>query len=362
MPHPKDAAGAGGPAFDPQLGFGRRIWGESMGKQGNGRTPKVVVIGGGTGLSTMLRGLKEKPIDITAIVTVADDGGSSGILRTEMDMPAPGDIRNVMIALADAEPILSKVLQHRFRNGNGLAGHSLGNLILVAMKEITGDFVTGVKLLSKVLAVRGRVLPSSADKIVLNAEMEDGTVVSGESKIPLAGKRIRRVFLEPRDAKPLAEALEAVAEADVIVLGPGSLYTSIIPNLLVPGMADALVASPALKIHVCNVMTQPGETDGYTAHDHVRAIETHVGARIIDVVVVNNGDIPQEVLRRYAEQGAVPVETDRARLEAAGYAVVADRLVQHSRYLRHDAGRLSDRIYALVREGRPGLNRRSEGR
>jgi uncharacterized cofD-like protein len=296
-------------------------------------------------------------------VTVADDGGSSGILRSEMDVPAPGDIRNVMIALADAEPILSKVLQHRFQSGNGLAGHSLGNLILVAMKEITGDFVTGVKELSKVLAVRGRVLPSSADQIVLKAEMEDGTIVSGESKIPQAGKRIRRVFLEPPDAAPLEEALEAIEAADAIILGPGSLYTSIIPNLLVPGVAEAIIASPAQKIYVCNVMTQPGETDGYTAYDHLAAIEAHAGgARIVDAVVVNDGDIPREVLRRYAEQGAVPVEPDRERIEAAGRTVVADRLVKTSRYLRHDAKRLSDRIHDLILGGRPGLHRQSEGR
>lgn len=324
-----------------------------MGKRAKGCVPGVVVIGGGTGLSTMLRGLKEKPIDITAIVTVADDGGSSGILRSEMDVPAPGDIRNVMIALADEEQMLSKVLQHRFKSGNGLAGHSLGNLILVAMKEITGDFVTGVKELSKVLAVRGRVLPSSADQIVLKAEMEDGTVVTGESKIPQAGKRIRRVFLDPPQAKPLGEALEAIREADAIILGPGSLYTSIIPNLLVPGMAQAVIASPALKIYVCNVMTQPGETDGYNAWDHLAALEAHAGARFIDAVVVNDGDIPGEALQRYAEQGAVPVDPDRARLEAAGYTVVADRLVRQAQYLRHDAERLSDRIYDLIRRGRP---------
>lgn len=320
-----------------------------MGKRRDGCLPKVVVVGGGTGLSTMLRGLKQKPIDITAIVTVSDDGGSSGILRSEMDVPAPGDIRNVMIALADAEPILSRVLQHRFQNGSGLAGHSLGNLILVAMKEITGDFATGVKQLSKVLAVRGRVLPSSADQIVLNAEMEDGTIVSGESKIPQAGKRIRRVFLEPAEAKPLDEALEALAEADAIVLGPGSLYTSIIPNLLVCGVAEAIAASPAKKIYVCNVMTQPGETDGYSAYDHVQAIEAHAGTRLIDAVVVNNGDIPQDVQLRYAEKGAIPVDPAADRLAAAGYEVVAERLVAHRRFLRHDPEQLSDRIYELVR-------------
>ncbi|MBO9610708.1 MAG: YvcK family protein, partial [Paenibacillaceae bacterium] len=231
--------------------------------------PRIVVIGGGTGLSVMLRGLKEKPVDITAIVTVADDGGSSGILRSELQIPPPGDIRNVLIALADVEPMLSRMLQHRFQTGNGLAGHSLGNLILAAMKEITGDFVLGIRELSRVLAVRGSVLPATNHSIVLKALMEDGTLVEGESKIPQAGGKIKRVFIEPAHAEPLPEAIEAIRQADAILVGPGSLYTSIIPNLIVPKLAEAIVNSEAVKIFVCNVMTQPGETDDYSVSDHL---------------------------------------------------------------------------------------------
>lgn len=313
--------------------------------------PKVVVIGGGTGLSVMLRGLKEKPIDITAIVTMADDGGSSGILRTEMQIPPPGDIRNVLIALADVEPVLSKMLQHRFQNGNGLAGHSLGNLILAAMTEISGDFVTGVKQLSKVLAVRGRVLPSTGRDIVLKAEMADGSIIVGESKIAKIGGKIKRVFLEPHQPDPLDEAIEALQEADAIVLGPGSLYTSILPNLLVAQVAQTIAASQAVKIYVCNVMTQPGETDDYTVSDHLSAIEAHVGTRLVDIVIVNNGEIPDHVLEVYAEKGASPVVLDQEKVERMGYQVVADRLVYYRQYLRHDAAQLSDHIYRIVQSG-----------
>ncbi|GIP40267.1 gluconeogenesis factor [Paenibacillus sp. J31TS4] len=310
--------------------------------------PKIVVIGGGTGLSVMLRGLKEKPLDITAIVTVADDGGSSGILRDEMQIPPPGDIRNVLIALADVEPMLSQMLQHRFAGGSVLAGHSLGNLILAAMKEITGDFVSGVKELSRVLAVRGRVLPAADHSIVLKAEMEDGSIVEGESKIPKAGLKIKRVFIEPADVQPLPEALEAVEEADAILIGPGSLYTSIMPNLLVPNLAEKIIASKALKLFVCNVMTQPGETDDYTVGDHLRAVSDHIGQDIFDYVIVNNGNIPPQVQLKYAEEGARPVGLDLEEVTERGCRVIADRLVMFRTYLRHDAEKLSDHIYDLV--------------
>ncbi|MGI6188003.1 MAG: gluconeogenesis factor YvcK family protein, partial [Brevibacillus sp.] len=216
-----------------------------------GEQLRVVVIGGGTGLSVLLRGLKHEPVHITAIVTVADDGGSSGILREEMDMPPPGDIRNVLTALADTEPLMEKVMQYRFSTGTGLAGHNLGNLLLAAMNEITGDFVTAVKKLSGVLAVRGDVLPASTQSIRLLAEMEDGSIVVGESQIPLTGKRIKRVFLDPEDAVPLSEALLAIEEADAILIGPGSLYTSILPNLLVRGLFDAVKRSPSPKLYIC---------------------------------------------------------------------------------------------------------------
>ncbi|MDU5143871.1 MAG: YvcK family protein [Paenibacillus dendritiformis] len=305
-------------------------------------------MGGGTGLSVMLRGLKEKPLDITAIVTVADDGGSSGILRQELQMPPPGDIRNVLTALADVEPSLSEMLKYRFPNGTGLAGHSLGNLILAAMTDITGDFVAGIRELSRVLAVRGRVLPAANQAIVLNAEMTDGTIVEGESAIPQAGQRIKRVFLEPEQVEALPEAVQALQEADAILVGPGSLYTSIIPTLLVPKLAQAVKESDAVKIFVCNVMTQPGETDNYKVSDHLEAIQQHVGEHLFDYVIVNDGEIPPQVQDRYAEQGARAVHLDLDEVTKRGYKVIADSLVLFRTYLRHDAEKLSHHIYQLV--------------
>ncbi|EHQ60844.1 hypothetical protein PDENDC454_18298 [Paenibacillus dendritiformis C454] len=310
--------------------------------------PRIVVMGGGTGLSVMLRGLKEKPLDITAIVTVADDGGSSGILRQELQMPPPGDIRNVLTSLADVEPSLSEMLKYRFPNGTGLAGHSLGNLILAAMTDITGDFVAGIRELSRVLAVRGRVLPAANQAIVLNAEMTDGTIVEGESAIPQAGQRIKRVFLEPAQVEALPEAVQALQEADAILVGPGSLYTSIIPTLLVPKLVQAVKESDAVKIFVCNVMTQPGETDNYKVSDHLEAIQQHVGEHLFDYVIVNDGEIPPQVQDRYAEQGARAVHLDLDEVTKRGYKVIADSLVLFRTYLRHDAEKLSHHIYQLV--------------
>lgn len=312
--------------------------------------PRIVVMGGGTGLSVMLRGLKEKPLDITAIVTVADDGGSSGILRSELQMPPPGDIRNVLGALADVEPLLLDVLKYRFKTGAGLAGHSLGNLILAAMTDISGDFVTGIRELSRVFAVRGRVLPAANQAVILHAEMEDGSIVTGESTIPTMGKRIKRIFLEPEQVEPLQEAVEALQEADAILIGPGSLYTSIIPNLLVPKLAQAVVDSNAVKMFVCNVMTQPGETDNYTVSDHLDAVYEHIGHHIFDYVIVNNGEIPTQVQEKYAEKGARAVHLDLEAVTNRGYKVIADRLVLFRTYLRHDANKLSHHIYQLVKD------------
>ncbi|REK74152.1 gluconeogenesis factor YvcK family protein [Paenibacillus paeoniae] len=312
------------------------------------RRPKIVVIGGGTGLSVMLRGLKEKPLDITAIVTVADDGGSSGILRNELQIPPPGDIRNVLTALADAEPLLTEVLKYRFPHGTGLAGHSLGNLMLAAMTDISGDFVSGIRQLSQVLAVKGRVLPAAERAIVLKAEMADGTIITGESRIPKAGQAIKRVFLEPADVEPLAEAVEAIESADAILIGPGSLYTSIMPNLIVPKLAQAIVESEAVKLFVCNVMTQPGETDNYSVSNHLDAIHAHIGHHLFDYVIVNDGEIPPQVESQYAELGAKAVHLDMAEVESRGYKVIADRLVLFRKFLRHDAERLSHHIYKLV--------------
>jgi len=252
--------------------------------------------------------------------------------------------------LADVEPLLSQVLQYRFTSGTGLAGHSLGNLILAAMKDISGDFLTGIRELSRVLAVRGRVLPSTEHSITLRAEMEDGSQVEGESNIPKAGGRIRRVFIEPAQVAPLGEAIEAIRNADAVLVGPGSLYTSIMPNLLVPGIAEAIAASRAVKIFVCNVMTQPGETDGYTVSDHLLAIERHVNARLFDYVIVNNGEIPLPVQEMYAEKGARPVHPDLDEVVRQGYRVIADELVLFRTYLRHDTVKLSGHIYKLVQD------------
>lgn len=315
------------------------------------RKPRIVVIGGGTGLSVMLRGLKQKPLDITAIVTVADDGGSSGILREELQIPPPGDIRNVLTALADTEPLLAEVLKYRFNNGgSGLAGHSLGNLILAAMTDITGDFVTGVTELSRIFAVRGRVLPAANHAIVLKAEMEDGSIVVGESRIPKSGLAIRKVFLEPADVEALPEAVQALREADAILIGPGSLYTSIIPNLIVPKLAEAIIQSDAVKLFVCNVMTQPGETDNYSVSDHLTAIHAHIGHHLFDYVIVNDGEIPPQVQSLYAEKGSTAVHLDMDELTRRGYKVIADTLVLFRTYLRHDAAKLSNHIYHLVED------------
>ncbi len=310
--------------------------------------PKVVVIGGGTGLSVLLRGLKEKPVDITAIVTVGDDGGSSGRLRTEMQIPPPGDVRNVILALADVEPLLDSLLQHRFVNGKELAGHNLGNLLIAAMTEITGDFVAGIKALSRVLAVRGTVLPSASQALVLSAELEDGSLVVGESQIPLSGKRIKHVMIDPPDVAPLQESVNAILAADAIIIGPGSLYTSILPNLLVPGITDAIRKSQAKKIFITNVMTQPGETDHFTAADHIDTIHQHVGNSLFQYIIVNNGNMPADVLKSYRMKGQEIVTYDQKRIETYGYNVIADHFILYETYLRHNAEKVSDCIMEIL--------------
>ncbi|RXJ01741.1 YvcK family protein [Anaerobacillus alkaliphilus] len=309
----------------------------------------IVVIGGGTGLSAILRGLKTFPVDITAIVTVADDGGSSGRLREEFDIPPPGDVRNVLVALSEVEPLVEELFQHRFQNGHGLQGHSLGNLLLAGMTSITGDFAKGVHELSKVLNVRGKVLPAANQSIVLKAEMIDGSIVVGESTIPKIGKKIKRVFLTPENVQPLAETLTAIRKADLIVIGPGSLYTSVLPNLLVPGIAEAVKKASAKKVYICNVMTQPGETDNYTASDHVQALVSHVGTGIIETIIVNNQEIDKQYLELYAKEGAKDVKYDKVELQKLSYQIVADRLlIYRDNLLRHDAIKLSQLLLSLL--------------
>jgi len=273
---------------------------------------RIVVIGGGTGLSTVLRGLKTYPFDITAIVTVADDGGSSGRLRDDYDIPPPGDIRNVIAALSDTEPLFEQMFQYRFSNNNSktLGGHSLGNLMLAALTEITGDFNLAISEMSKVLKVHGKVIPAANKQVTLHAELENGMFIEGESRIPKANSPIRRVFLSPKDVKPLPSAIQAIKQADIILIGPGSLYTSIIPNLLVKEIASAVVNASAEKIYICNLMTQPGETLGYRASDHVNAIHNHTGEKFIQSILINNQDLPRNVSELYLEEKAEPVLFD----------------------------------------------------
>ncbi|MDQ0215961.1 putative cofD-like protein [Oikeobacillus pervagus] len=312
---------------------------------------KVVIIGGGTGLPVLLRGLKKYPIDITAIVTVADDGGSSGRLRNEMDIPPPGDIRNVLAALSDVEPLVEQLFQHRFNTSNELSGHSLGNLIIAALTSITGDFVHAVQEMSRVLNVHGKVLPAANQSVVLHAVMEDETVVSGESKIPYSGKKIDRVFLTPENVKPLPEAVRAITEADLIVIGPGSLYTSILPNLLVPQIGEAVCRAKAKKVYICNLMTQAGETLDYTASDHVQAVYDHLECASIDTILVNNKPIPAEIQARYKEELAKPVIYDLERLTSIGLNVVQDEFVSYTNgVIRHDTKKVARILYSLINQ------------
>jgi uncharacterized cofD-like protein len=309
--------------------------------------PRLVAVGGGTGLSTLLRGLKRYTSNLVAVVTVADDGGSSGRLSKELGVLPPGDIRNCLVALADDESLLSDLFQFRFRDGNGLEGHSFGNLFLAVLTEISGDFELAIRRSSQILATRGRVLPSTLKQVTLCARFNDGTLVRGESQIPRRQGFISEVYLEPADCQPPAEVLAAIREADGIVLGPGSLYTSVIPNLLVEGVAQALRQSEAPKIYVCNVMTQPGETDGYTAADHIEAIHRHVKGRLIDYAVVNT-EVPIKLQEKYARQGAHPVTPDLPRIQKMDVIPVAARLMSETDHVRHDPARLAETIFDLV--------------
>lgn len=252
---------------------------------------KIVVFGGGTGLSTLLRGLKNYPVDLTAVVTVADDGGSSGRLLDQYDIPPPGDVRKVMAALSDVEPLIEQLFQYRFITHDDLHGHSLGNLMLAAMTDITGDFASAVKKMGQVLNIKGEVLPAANQRITLHAELDDGTLVTGESKIPMYARKIRQVYLSPSDVEPLPETLNAIQQADLIIIGPGSLYTSILPSLLVQGIRDAMLKSDARKVYVGNLTTQKGETYRYTASEHVGALYDHVGEPFLDAVLLNSSDI-----------------------------------------------------------------------
>ena len=311
---------------------------------------KVAVIGGGTGLSTILRGLKRYPIDITAIVTVADDGGSSGSLRSDFDVPPPGDIRNVLVALSEVEPLVQELFQYRFTGETDLAGHPTGNLLIAAMTNITGDFASAVQKLSEVLKVRGRVLPVCNTPLCLCAEYDDGTIIQGESLIPTIDKKIKRVYYTKEDAKALYEAVEAIMEADLVLLGPGSLYTSIIPNLLLSEISDALVKTSAECVYCCNIMTQPGETTGYRASDHVIALHEHAGHAFIDKIIVNDEEIDDETYERYCDQNSDIVLIDDRKLRKMNIEVIKSRLVSYNDVgeVRHNTKKVAATIFSLL--------------
>lgn len=320
--------------------------------------PKIVVIGGGTGLSNLLRGLKAHTSNLSAIVTVADDGGSSGRLRKDFQMIAPGDLRNCLVALAEQEGVMENLFRYRFEGNNELSGHSFGNLFITALAQVyDGDIEEALEAASKLLRVRGRVIPSSTELIKLSAEMMDGSIVDGESNIPHSGKPIRRVFSTPTNPKPEGAALQAIDEADVIILGPGSLYTSIIPNLLTDKIADHVRASKANKIYIANVMTQPGETSGYSLADHVQAIIDHSGVGIIDTVLANDGPLPIQMVEQYSAVGSEPVVIDSKRLKEMGIRTVRATLISADKPAIHDPDRLGkvlmDIVYAMKTDMEP---------
>jgi uncharacterized cofD-like protein len=356
---------------------------------------RIVVMGGGTGLSTMLRGLKQYSGNLTAVVTVADDGGSSGKIKKQLNILPPGDIRNCLVALADSEPQMTELFQYRFRNsvlpenganevvqavaasstaegaqgaggvavlappkpkiqsaegyGEGLRDHAFGNLLIAAMCAINGgDFERAVRETSRVLNIRGRVLPSTVTDVRLRGEMEDGSILEGETTIANSPLKIRRVMLEPPDAAPVEEVIEALERAEIIVLGPGSVFTSILPNLLVPGIPEAIHRSKAKKVYVCNVMTQPGETDNFTAYDHIKAIENHVKHRLFEFVLVNIGQPGPDILEKYRKTGSMLVEPDTDRIKREGYRPITGNFINETDVVRHNAPLLAEAIIGLL--------------
>lgn len=337
-------------------------------KSAPGSPLRIVAIGGGTGLSTLLSGLKkyapgaqdrpaqnEPNIEITAVVTVTDDGGSSGRLRRDFDILPPGDIRNCMTALSEDTDLLSHLFQYRFASGRGLKGHSFGNLFLTAMHQITGDFAHAVRLSSEILAIRGRIYPATSTNVTLEATLDDRTTVRGESRISKSRRPIHSIRLRPGDCEPLPETMEAIREADLITLGPGSLYTSVIPNLLVSGIPKAIEKSPALKVYFVNLMWQPGETINFTASRHLQAIYQHAERKIVDCVVLNGRPIPPNLRKKYARAHVQPVENDIQNLSNMGVKVVTADLVgdtELKQKIRHDSSALAEVVVDLASRSR----------
>jgi uncharacterized cofD-like protein len=326
---------------------------------------RVVAIGGGTGLSTLLKGLRHYAIppgerraradgpyihDLCAVVTVSDDGGSSGRLRKELNMLPPGDIRNCIVALSEDEPLLSKLFQHRFDKGSGLEGHSFGNLFLAALTAITKDFSEAVRLSSEILATRGHIHPATTSHVELEASMDDGTRVRGETKITASKGRINELFLVPADVEPQPQTLQAIASADLITMGPGSLFTSLIPNLLVRGIPQAIAASSAIKVYVCNLMTQANESLGRTAADHIRALNRHAGGQVFDYAIMNRKQMSSELKAKYALEGATQVVVDSEAIQELGVKPMLGDYLEEGEVARHATDRVARDVLNLVWE------------
>lgn len=320
------------------------------------RGPRIVTIGGGHGLAALLMGLKEHTTNLIAIVTVADSGGSSGRLRQEFNMLPPGDIRTCLVSLADSPSLMGELFQFRFKEESELKGHNFGNLFIAAMTQVTGDFRKAIEESSRVLAVRGKVLPSTLAKVSLIAEYKDGSSTEGEETIPQRQLPIRKVYLKPMEedagseVKPALEAIEAIRGAQIIVIGPGSLYTSILPNLVIKELARAIIESAALKVYICNVMTQYGETDGYTASDHFKALLKHTHPKIVDYCIVNNKKPEQNLLLRYKKENSFPTEADTPEIRKMGYRVLEADLLHTTDFVRHDSQKLAKLIIEAFRK------------
>lgn len=322
---------------------------------------RVVALGGGTGLSTLLRGLRRHVCtpgedaaakgliaDLAAVVTVTDDGGSSGLLRQDFNMLPPGDLRNCMVALSEEEDLLTRLFAHRFRAGRGLKGHSFGNLFVAALTEITGDFAQAVQLASKILATRGRIYPATTANTTLVAHMDDGSVVRGETKISASRRRIVKLTFDPPNPTPLPETLEAIERADLITVGPGSLYTSLITNLLVDGVPEALDRARGVRVYICNLMTQANESLGLSASEHIERIYAHTRRPIFDYAIVNTGEFAPETLARYAAEGAAPIRADIERIEALGVRFIPGHFASEGNVVRHAASHLANVVLELA--------------
>ncbi|ACO03162.1 MULTISPECIES: YvcK family protein [Persephonella] len=321
---------------------------------------RVVAVGGGTGLSSLLRGIKhlvpDTIRDLSAIVTVADNGGSSGRLREEMQVPAPGDIRNCIVALAEDEDILTQVFQYRFSNGNGLKGHSFGNLFLSVLTKITGDFLDAVEITSNILKIKGEIIPSTDKLVDIVAQFSDGAIIKGETQITEYGKQLKgkivRIWMEPSDVEAPQKALEKIRDADFIILGPGSLYTSIIPNLLVKDIKEAILNSKAYKIYICNVMTQYGETYKFSASQHIKAIHETVGEEFIDAAIINTTLPPHELIEKYMRENSQPVTADVPEIVDMGITVYAKDLIEAGDYVRHNPEKLTAVLLEVMEKAR----------